>query len=203
MIARSQGVQYINLQNHPTCKSIDGIIYSDDGKNVLVCPRGREGKVVIAEGTESISEDVFMHSAISEVVFPTTMKKIGKRAFYGCENLINIDFGIGITEIGDMKNTQVFSFCSNLKSICFPRQVKTIGAHAFSSCGIETLELNEGLEVVGKNAFSECMINHVSFPESIRYIGASSFDTENSETMRSWATFSSRLTRRLETTSLG
>lgn len=81
MIARSQGVQYINLQNHPTCKSIDGIIYSDDGKNVLVCPRGREGKVVIAEGTESISEDVFMHSAISEVVFPTTMKKIGKRAF--------------------------------------------------------------------------------------------------------------------------
>ena len=76
-----------------------------------------------------------------------------------------------------MKNTQVFSFCSNLKSICFPRQVKTIGAHAFSSCGIETLELNEGLEVVGKNAFSECMINHVSFPESIRYIGASSFDT--------------------------
>ena len=177
MIARSQGVQYINLQNHPTYKSIDGIIYSDDGKNVLVCPRGREGKVVIAEGTESISENVFMHSAISEVVFPTTMKKIGKRAFYGCENLINIDFGIGITEIGDMKNTQVFSFCSNLKSICFPRQVKTIGAHAFSNCGIETLELNEGLEVVGKNAFSECTINHVSFPESIRYIGASSFDT--------------------------
>lgn len=177
MIAHSQGVQYINLQNHRTYKSVDGIIYSNNGKNVLACPKNREGIIVIAEGTESISEDVFMHSAISEVVFPSTMKKIRKRAFYGCENLTNIDFGIGITEIGDMKNTQVFSFCKNLKSISFPQQIKTIGAHAFRNCGIEAVELNEGLETIGKNAFSECRIKHISFPKSIRYIGASSFDT--------------------------
>lgn len=67
------------------------------------------------------------------MIFPDTMQTIGDEAFYACEKLKEIDFGHGITRIGENGNQHMFSGCA-FKKITFPPQIKEIGISAFSLC---------------------------------------------------------------------
>ena len=54
-------VENINIfDDSKTYKSIDGIVYSYDGKRLLKCPRGKIGHVAIPEGTEVIAANAFI-----------------------------------------------------------------------------------------------------------------------------------------------
>ena len=60
----------------------------------------REKVVVVPEGIAKIDFGCFMNSDAKEVVFPSTLKEIGWRAFYGCENIKNITLPKGLESIG-------------------------------------------------------------------------------------------------------
>ena len=42
-------------ENHPNYKSIDGIVYNKEGTEMIYCPRGKAGALVIPEGVEYIN----------------------------------------------------------------------------------------------------------------------------------------------------
>ena len=42
--------------NHPNYKSIDGIVYNKEGTEMIYCPKGKAGALVIPEGTEYIND---------------------------------------------------------------------------------------------------------------------------------------------------
>lgn len=98
---------HINKEN-PYYKTVDGILYSKDGKSLILCPRGKDGAVDIPEGTEYICEKAFSKSHISAIKFPDSLKEIGPFAFECCENLVNIDFGHGIRHIGSEFSSNIF-----------------------------------------------------------------------------------------------
>lgn len=80
-----------------------------------------------------------------------------------------IDFGHGITRIGENGNQHMFSGCA-FKKITFPPQIKEIGISAFSLCReLEEVIFNEGLEVIQKEAFQNCQnLLEINLPASIK-----------------------------------
>ena len=68
--------------------SVDGVLFSGDGKRLIRYPSGREGKYAIPAGTETVEWHAFYKCAnLSGVSLPPTVNLIGNNAFSSCENL--------------------------------------------------------------------------------------------------------------------
>lgn len=160
---------------NPYYKTVDGILYSKNGKTLLKCPNHRTEDVAIPDGVERIAPYAFESCRFQSVSMPDTLKQIGKLAFLSCQNLKHVDLGNGITRLGSeqTKDTGIFDSCKNLHSITFPKQLKVIGAGAFKNSGLQEVQLNDGLEVIEYNAFENlnCNIDTLKFPASIQYVG--------------------------------
>lgn len=107
----------------PRYKTADGIIYSADMTTLIACPQMKTGKVVIPEGVKRIRKAAFSGSKISGVVFPDSLEKIEAEAFYGCENLEDIDFGHGLERIGENGCKNMFAGCA-ISKLVLPPQIK-------------------------------------------------------------------------------
>ena len=94
------------LANDPKYKSVNGLLYSKDGKTLLRIPLGRK-RVVISDKCTTVTagsygyEMYFMDSAMNEIVFPKTVKKITfddtlvDSEHYECKNIkvtLNMDY---------------------------------------------------------------------------------------------------------------
>ncbi|MBP5338128.1 MAG: leucine-rich repeat domain-containing protein [Prevotella sp.] len=77
-------------ESNPTYKSIDGIVYSKDGAQLLHCPCGRTGTVTIAEGTTTLDHSFFCCGKLEKVVIPASVETIGESTFSDCYGLRSI-----------------------------------------------------------------------------------------------------------------
>ena len=71
-----------------------------------------------------------------------------------------------------------FDGCSSLKSIDFPPRLRAIEAYAFSSSGLESLNLqNTDVRTIGMRAFYKCtrIEGHLELPPSLQEIGSEAF----------------------------
>ncbi len=104
---------------------------SRDGKNLICCPGGRYGKVIVPDGVTEIANNAFCWcSGIEMITLPSTVKSIGQNAFGGCNNLTTLILPSGISEI----KKETFAHCSSLTEIVLPDGVRTIGDKAFFNC---------------------------------------------------------------------
>ncbi len=185
--------------DHPLLSTMDGVLYTKDGKTLLDYPSAREDThFAVPEGVEQIADGAFYNEnltsvslsgdiktigedAFSEcknlmaVSLPTGLKTIGKNAFYECENLMFINLPDGLETIGEY----AFYKCKGLEVIQFPEGLKTIGQSAFFGCkGLMSIGLPDGLETIGEWAFTGCEnIKTVHFPDSITRIGNAAFES--------------------------
>jgi len=141
--------------NNQYYKSIDGSVYSKDGKKLLRYAIGRSNaNFKIPDGVQIIEADAFSNADyLLRVEFPSSVETIGRMAFYHCDklktvqipnnvktigyeafmscrNLISVEIGDGITTISNM----AFSGCENLSSVIIGRNVSVIEDYAFSWC---------------------------------------------------------------------
>ena len=135
---------------------------------------------------------------LKNLIIPNSVKSVGVAAFAGCqgivlapgnryynmagnclietksrklvngfENSIIPDDG-SVTSIGDA----AFSGCQGLTSITIPSSVKSIGMGAFSSSGLESVDIPNGVTSIGDGAFSSCQkLTSVTIPKSVISIG--------------------------------
>ncbi len=78
----------INIAANGHFKSVDGIIYSKDGKQLVICPPAlnKSGTVKIADGTEIICERAFDQCGnISELIIPEGVTTLGSAFASGCK----------------------------------------------------------------------------------------------------------------------
>ena len=103
-VGRSGGFEV--LANDPKYKSVNGLLYSKDGKTLLRIPHGRK-KVIISDKCTTVTagsygyEMYLADSAMKEIVFPKTVTKIilddtllGP-SYYECNNIkitLNMDY---------------------------------------------------------------------------------------------------------------
>lgn len=65
-----------------------GVLYSKDMTRLILCPCGKSGSLTISEGVSDIREWAFGGCyAVTDIVLPDSVKRIGEDAFSGCTSL--------------------------------------------------------------------------------------------------------------------
>lgn len=157
--------------------TIDGVLYSKDGKNLIKCPWCKHGTLIIPEGVEEIKEWGCSYTNISSVIFPNSLKIIHTGGFSGDTNLDNVDFK-------DSNPCYILSYafkdCRNISKINIPDSVTYIGEAAFYKCSrLTDVKLSKNLEKIGNYAFAKTMFQKINIPDKIKYFGRQCFASAN------------------------
>lgn len=147
--------------------SVDGIIYTKDMKQLIICPEEHGGDVIIPEGVEAVSAQAFNYCNVTSISLPSTLTFIASSAFDNCK-MQHIDFGTGI------KCIERLGRCEQLKKIEIPNQVKNIWGGAFENCTfLEHITLHEGLEEIGWDAFRGCIeMKEIEIPATVKKLSS-------------------------------
>lgn len=152
--------------------------------------------VIISEGVTSLCDRAFIKYygyclGVKKIILPSTLKTIGKEAFWGNELEDMPDFVLpsSVTSIGEkaFANTGIKSLnlsnlslaelssgvvrdCKNLESIALPESIITIGSEAFKNCtAIKSIKLPSKVETIGESVFMNCnSLEHVNIPGTVK-----------------------------------
>ena len=124
-------------KNNEHYKSINGNLYSKDGKNLIQYAIGKKGTAFsIPDSVTSISDDAFSGCrSLTSIEIPDSVTSIGWGAFDGCSSLTSIEIPDAVTSIGGW----AFCECTSLTSITIPDSVTSIGNDAFWGCSSLTI----------------------------------------------------------------
>lgn len=101
---------------------------------------------------EGVSFDKLV--GVKSFAIPDGFQVIGKNAFKGCDDLIDITIPDSITKIDDC----AFYGCTSLKSINIPESVETIGASTFAYCNsLTNITIPKIVADIGPFAFENCI----------------------------------------------
>ena len=157
-----------NLKN--IIQSEGGFCYIDNC--IVDCQYGVENAVV-RDGTRFIPESLCSmlgSAAFKTLYIPSTVKTVGKMAFYG-RNLESVTFENGVETIGE----EAFQSNSRLTEITFGDSIKEIGKDAFKYTGITSVELPAGLETIDDEAFGNTKLTSVNIPENVNSLSNKAF----------------------------
>lgn len=131
---------------HKSCSTIDGVLFNKDKSILVSYPTGREDKFY---------------------ALPNTVRNFAMQAFYGAQNLEEVDFGKYITcldnwAFGDSGLKQViipdqvtrlddivFGGCPNLEKVVIGKNVSCIGVEALAWCPkLSYIELNSEVDTI-------------------------------------------------------
>lgn len=148
---------------------VDGIYYNIISVEDLSC----EVTFNDVSTEEKYTGNIVIPSVINYNKKDLYVKKIGDRAFGGCDNMLNITIPESIDSIGD----NAFSGCSSLKKVSIPNSVIFIGEGAFYKCtGLMDVAIGTGLSKIGRATFQECInLSSVIIPTGVMSIGPDAF----------------------------
>ena len=156
-------------------KSIDGNLYTKDGKTLIQYAIGKtETAFTIPNGVESIGDYAFWDcTSLRDVTITDSVTSIGNYAFSWCTGLTSVTIGNGVTSIGDY----AFHYCDSLRDVTIPGSIVRIGDNAFSACwNLYSVEISEGVTEIGESAFANShYIQSITIPASVTDIGQRAF----------------------------
>lgn len=108
--------EIIVAENNTEYKSIDGNLYTKDGKTLLQYAVGKtETEFVIPDGVTTLIYGSFHYADnLNTVVIPDSVTTIDAYAFYHCENLTSVVVPASITSMG----SSAFYYCNSLTAYC-------------------------------------------------------------------------------------
>ena len=149
------------------------------------------------EGVTSIGRKSFVdYTAMDTIILPTTLGRIGDKAFMRCYSLEGVDLSqtqvakIGSNTFKDCGNltwielpetlrsigAKAFKRCNSLESLYMPDSVERIGKQVAADSGIYTLRLSSSLKTISNRAFRECKnLESVTIPVGVTKIEARAF----------------------------
>ena len=173
-------------ENNPCYKSMNGILYSKDGKTIGPVPPAIPFDSINFDGISAIGDFAFCGREIqrADIEIPSQITSIGDYAFYGYggswydydnvyEGSINIKFSERLTAIGDY----AISNMHYLKEIDLPDSVISIGKGAFASDhNLKSITIPPKMTVISDSLFKDCYeLDTFTLPEGITEIGKLAF----------------------------
>ena len=191
---RSDRIGYIYVDEaNQTFKSVDGALYTKDGKELVLYPYKESKDLVISEGTETIWDNAMSKLEVETISLPSTLKYVNiyvedaetmyqkveeylsdvlpgsqmLRDVYVSgdnENIVSVD---GIVYSKDMKR---LVFCPRGKDgeITVDERTEIIGHEAFSESKVTKITLPEGLTSIEYSAFSNCTnLTELNIPKGV------------------------------------
>ncbi len=167
------------IKNYP---AEDGVIYL--GKVAYALTDDVPVNLVIKEGIVSIADELLSHyilkygvnnyvhayDFVESVSLPSTLKRIGRRAFRNLSKVSTIDLPEGLEEIGEEAFRE-----SKIEKIELPQSLKIIEDKAFQECKLTKISLPEGLDEIHAYAFDACPIVTLVLPEGLKVLGYEAF----------------------------
>ena len=112
----------------------------------IVIPETIDGMPVVA-----IEQRAFSFTSITDIKIGANIRKIGRQAFYMCEELSSVTWNRKC----DVIPPDCFSECPNLTKFDFSN-VKKIGLYAFYKSGLKEVCLSKNIKVLEEGTFSGC-----------------------------------------------
>lgn len=131
--------------------------------------------ITINEGATSIGNFAFDYcEKVESVKIPSTVKKIGNRAFYNCKLLAGLTLPSGLSSMGEF----AFYGCKKLTSVKIPSSLKEIPFYSFAYCDmLSEVTLHSSLVTIGGGAFeNDKALKKVSLPSSLKTIDQYAFN---------------------------
>ena len=158
-------------ENNEYYKSIDGNLYSKDGKTLIQYAIGKTAtNFEILDGVTTIGNNAFQNcTSLESIVIPNSVTTIGNFAFYRCTSLTSVVIPDSVETIGNY----AFYNCTSLMSVVIPDGVTTIGDWAFFGCqSLTSVVIPDSVTTIGSDAFSYC--NKLSFNKygNCNYLGS-------------------------------
>ena len=162
-------------ENNQYYKSIDGNLYSKDGKKLIQYAIGKTAKrFVIPSGVTGIGDYAFyLCNSLRSMTIPDSVASIGSYAFAYCASLTSITIGNSVTSIG----SYAFAYCASLTSITIGNSVTSIGDWAFYGCKkLTSITIPDGVKSIGSCAFFSCeSLTSIKIPSNVSKIGDEAF----------------------------
>ena len=188
-----------------------GVCYKIKGNEVAVVNREERygsysGSVVVPETVSyngvnypvtEVANGAFRESAaLTSVMLPKSIKRIGKYAFKNCKALTVVNIPEGVTSIdycafeactnlktvsfgANLESIGYYAFygCRNLTRVVIPASVKTIECGAFASCrNLKSVIVGNGTEIIGPIAFYGCYaLKEVTIGDGLLTLGEAAF----------------------------
>ncbi len=165
------------------------------GENAFYnCKRMKE--ITLPESVKEIKYCAFYNTALSTIVLPEGLTRLGSYVFDDCYYLESVNIPAGITGIEEYTfnscralksielpekvtyiNNHAFEGCSALASVIFPNNMTSINSQAFYGCSsLASLTLPQELTVIGGEAFLGCSaLTALEIPSKVTTIGANAF----------------------------
>jgi len=126
--------------NNKYYSTVDGVLLSKDGKDLIRYPYGRQGPYTIPGTVTTIKYKAFYKAeGLTSITIPAGVKHIGDFAFDG-SGITSVDIPNGVTSIGKY----AFTRCTELVSVSIPASVVSIGDFAFYNCtGLEQFDVDQ------------------------------------------------------------
>lgn len=134
----------------------------------IILPNGE--KLIV----ETIDYIAFANTDIESIVIPKSVKRLGRCAFEGCTELINVRF------CGDLERIEeeCFMSCTKMESIVLPSNVGRIERACFASCkSLKRFKLPLNMTCIANFMFGYCTsLTTIELPPYITGIGYCSFE---------------------------
>lgn len=171
-------------ENNPRYKSMNGILYSKDGKTVGPVPPAISFDSINWNGISAIGDFAFCgrETQRADIEIPSQITSIGDYAFCGYggswydenyDGTVNIKLHEGLTSIGEY----AFSSMYYLKEVDLPDSLTVLGKGAFASdIQLKSMTIPPKVTVIPDSLFEYCLnLESVTLPNGITEIGRLAF----------------------------
>lgn len=129
------------------------VVGNYDTSYPLSAYKNKARKIILQDGITEIGTQAFANfSNLTEVDFPSTLKKIGEAAFYGCSELTSAELPGALTTL----STAAFADCSAFADLVLPKKLQQIGDYAFQNCALTQMTFPASVNYISSLAFYGC-----------------------------------------------
>ncbi|MBQ2740894.1 MAG: leucine-rich repeat domain-containing protein [Clostridia bacterium] len=142
-------------ENNTVYQSIDGNLYSKDGKTLIQYAIGKSAtSFSLPINVTAIGDYAFAYChRLTSITIPNSVVSIGKGAFCYCDSATGVVIGENVITIGE----KAFAYCASVKSVSLGNSVNTIGDYAFKDCNkLASITIPDNITSIGEGAFYYC-----------------------------------------------
>lgn len=152
-------------ENNKMFKSIDNILFSNDGTTLLKYPSHKpESSYSVPDGVKIIANAAFQDcTELQDIVFPDSLEEIGDNAFLNTQ-IKRLSVPHGVKKIGKL----AFSHNTLLTTVNLPGSIVRLGERAFTECHkLTEVNIENGITGIEDNVFANChSLKSVELPQS-------------------------------------